>query len=526
MSSFRPRTFAEYLQIIWRRRLLFLLVTGLVLVSTFIVIGRIADQYQSSASVVVAGKEEDRQAIASRVATITERINSRAFLEPLIERHDLYPGEVSAGRMDAAVGRLRRDIKIDTKYRGDNPETVMVAYRNSNPAVAKDVATDLVSTFGRMNQAVEREADDRGKQINDELAEIENRLNQLGQQRAIAGVRSRGTRNTSASASASRAERIAAESSIETLSDKQYALEQQIGEQKRQIGEQEKIAKTSPGDARSGSSYGVLLVRKAELEGQLKDFASQYTEKNPKVIQAQTQVAEINRQIAQMNAAAGQDGVPLNSPEARELRSMQRELSRMQTDAEVTRRELERKKQALEKTPQLPAPSGYVPASASDAPIVNIAAETDKDRLRDRYNSLLRQQDDLRQARGRAAGLDPGVFQIVDLPVEPSQPSGPDRLKLRLLGLGLALLAGLVVLAIIEAPRLFAIRDDRDVRYYLGAPVVALIPETLTPHERGRYRRLMLARMLGVLLLGAVAVPALVLVLDRLRVFQLLASRW
>jgi len=80
--------------------------------------------------------------------------------------------------------------------------------------------------------------------------------------------------------------------------------------------------------------------------------------------------------------------------------------------------------------------------------------------------------------------------------------------------------------ALVEAPRLFAIRDDRDVRYYLGAPVVALIPETLTPYEQGRYRRLMLARMVGVLVLGAVAVPALVLLLNQLRIFQLLASRW
>src|SRR5882672_3373826 len=128
MSSFRPRTFAEYLQIIWRRRLLFLMVSGLVFVSTFIVIAGIADLYQSSASVVVAGKEEDRQAISSRVATITERINSRAFLEPVIERHGLYKSDVADGKIDLAVNRLRRDIKTETKYRGDNPETLTVAY--------------------------------------------------------------------------------------------------------------------------------------------------------------------------------------------------------------------------------------------------------------------------------------------------------------------------------------------------------------------------------------------------------------
>src|SRR6185369_14446369 len=108
-----------------------------------------------------------------------------------------------------------------------------------------DVATDLVSTFGKMNEAVERDVDERGKQISAELAQIEERLDQLGQQRVVAAARSRGTRSVEGSFNTSRAERLAAESSIETLSDKQYGLEQQIAEQKRQIADQEKIARTS-----------------------------------------------------------------------------------------------------------------------------------------------------------------------------------------------------------------------------------------------------------------------------------------
>src|SRR5215510_8427578 len=162
MASFRPRTLSEYLQVIWHRRLLFLLVGGLMFIATLVLIARLPDQYKSSASVVVAGNDEDRQSIAGRVATITERINSRAFLEPLIERHDLYQG--ADGNMEASVASMRRDIKIDTKYRGDNPEILTIAYRNSDPAVARDVASDLVSTFARMNEAVQKGIDERGAQ--------------------------------------------------------------------------------------------------------------------------------------------------------------------------------------------------------------------------------------------------------------------------------------------------------------------------------------------------------------------------
>src|SRR5215216_4888278 len=331
MSSYRPRTLTEYLQVIWRRKLLFFLVAAVLLISTFIVIARIPDVYQSSASVVVAGKQEDRQIIASRVATITERINSRSFLEPLVQRHGLYGESTARGTKEASVGRMRRDIKVSTKYRGDNPEMLTITFRHTSPTVAKDVATDLVSTFERMNQAVEQQAFEQSNAVNSELAEIEGRLNQLAQQRAVSSIRGRASSYAQSTLSTLRAQRIAAESSAETLTDKQYALEQQIAEQKRQIAEQEKLVKAAPRDVRSASSYGVLLVRKAELEAQLKDYLSQYTDKNPKVVQTQNQIAEINRQIAQLSAGGEQGTVASDSSEARELRSLQRDLARMQT---------------------------------------------------------------------------------------------------------------------------------------------------------------------------------------------------
>src|SRR5688572_29887475 len=109
MSSYRPRSVSEYLQVIWRRRLLFFLVAVVLLISTFIVIARMPDVYQSTASVVVAGKQEDRQIVASRFTTITERITSRSFLEPLIERHGLYSSTVARGAIEAAVNRMRKD---------------------------------------------------------------------------------------------------------------------------------------------------------------------------------------------------------------------------------------------------------------------------------------------------------------------------------------------------------------------------------------------------------------------------------
>jgi uncharacterized protein involved in exopolysaccharide biosynthesis len=522
MPSFRPRTFTEYIQLIWQKRLVFFLVSMAMLLATFVIVRRIPDQYQSKASIVIAGTQDDRPATAARVTTTTERLYSRAFLEPLILRHNLYPKEVERGAMESAVGRMRKDIKVDTKYRGDYVESLTIAYRNSNPEAAQAVANDLVEAFGTMNQAVAGRLDEQASQVSQEISELETRLAQLGQQRAIASARNRVVAQSRGSFDMNRAQRQAAESSVEALTDKQYALQQQVAETKRQIAEQEKLVKSAPRDVKSGSSYGVLLVRKAELEAQLKDYQSQYTDKNPKVVQTQTQIAELNRQIAALNSGGEPNGAAADSSEARELRSLQRELANRQTELAVVERELGRKQQTLSSTPSV---SAAAPVAAS-APISDIASETSTDRLGDRYTYLLRRQDDLRQMRGATAGLDPGIFQIVDRPALPQSPSGPDRMKLQMIGLVIALALGLLAAIATQAPRLFEVRDDRDVNYYLGAPVIALIPESFTPAERGRRRMTVLARRGLLLLLGIVLIPGLILLLNQIGLFQLLAGRW
>jgi uncharacterized protein involved in exopolysaccharide biosynthesis len=357
------------------------------------------------------------------------------------------------------------------------------------------------------------------------LNDIESRLNQISQQRSLR--RSSGVSRPRIDLNAVRAERAAAASSLETLADKKYSLEREIAQQKQQIAQQQKIVKAAPSEARSTSSYGVLLVRKAELEAQIKDFATQYTDKNPKVQQARAQLQEINQQIAQLNVEA-QGGATMNSPEARELRTLERELSRMETELAITQRAIDRKQQALDSAP---SPGSAIAAAA---PMVSAPAAadgegyvpgSDADRLKNRYESLLRRQERLEYARMTAAGMDPGLFQIVDLPAVPQTATGPDRWKLLGLGLALALAIGLLTVMAFEVPKLFSIRDDRDVEYYLGAPVIILIPESVTPSEQGRAKRLLAMRVVGMLLLAAVVVPAMIFLFNNLRVFQLLASR-
>jgi len=378
---------------------------------------------------------------------------------------------------------------------------------------------DLISIFDETNATIRRQAATELHRFQAQVAEIETQLHGLAPQRDQALLRS-GTPDNAPSAV--RAQRLAATDSIGSLGDKEFMLIRQIDEQKRQIAEQEKLlGSIAPANRlATNSAYGVLLARRAEVEGQIKDLAGSATEKNPKMIQARSQLSAINQEIARLEAASGANsGAGGNSalPEARELRAMRRELQRLETELEVARRDISRKTRSLKDMPSEPTSE---PASAAR---LN-EAKAEYDRLMGRYNWLMDKQDSLQKLSGND-GRNGEVFQLIDAPLAQSAPVGPNRRLLELIGLGIALALGLLVASAREIPRLCLIQNDRDVEYYLGTSVLAVIPETLTPLQRGRRRVLWGLRWLGLAAFLGAMIPALVIVIDRAQIIQILANR-
>jgi succinoglycan biosynthesis transport protein ExoP len=524
MNSYRPRSIAEYLRLLSSRKYLFVLAGGAMLAACLLVVHRIPDTYESSASIVVTGKDEDRQMVGSRVAAATQRLSSREFLEPIILEHHLYGiKDGDSSMIDGAVGRMRKDILVEPKYREDYPEAVSVSYKNPNPQTAQQVASELVSVFVGMNDAIQQQIEREEESSKEEMTEIEARMRQVGMDKAGQEYRKAVQSRAQSEMNMARAQKLAASSSIEDLSNKQYALQRQIEEQKRQIAAQEKVAKSTPAPSRDGSSAGALLVRKAEIEGQIKQFSTQYTAENPKMVQAKAQLSAVEDEISKLESQSG--GAPdASSPASNELRSMQRELARMQIDLDVTNRELEHRQQSLGgSSPSAPAAS-MVGNAGPIAIGTDSSGRPDDEGLKTRYTSLLTRQDALEREKVAAAGLGPGVFQIVDPPAVPRSPSGPNRVRLVLLAVGLALVFGLVLVAAVEMPQLTKISSTSDVEYYLGTPVIALIPEHLTPMETRRERKLQALRVVCSILLAGALIPVLVMIFNASQLFQMVAN--
>ena len=530
MEIMRPRGLFEYLGILWRKKLLILLVTASVSTAIFLIIRRIPNVYESHALIVISNQgngNNDPSLSSPPLSALTQRMTSQGNLAEIIRRYDLYPQPPGAvSNPDAAIERLRKAIKIDIKMRNyypDAPESLTISYRYTDSVIAQRVVADLISIFDQTNSTIKQQATTELERFHAQIAEIEGQLQGLTPQRDQALLRSGSLNNTPA---ALRAQRLVATDSLGALGDKEFMLKRQIDEQKRQIAEQEKlISSTAPANRlAANSAYGVLLARRAEVEGQIKDLAGSATEKNPKMIQARSQLAAINQEIARLEAASGANSGSVDnsaSPEARELRVMRRELQRLENELEVARRDLSRKTLNLNELPK-ESPDAGLAETASAARLNEAKAEYD--RLMGRYNWLMDRQDTLQKLFGHDSRKGE-VFQVVDAPLAQPAPVAPNRLFLELIGLGIALAAGLLIAAAWEIPRLFLIRSDHDVEYYLGTPVLAVIPETLTPSQRSRRRVLWGLRWLGLSLLLGAMIPVFVIVIDRAQVFQILANR-
>lgn len=519
MAIQRPRQLTEYLEVLWRRRLLFLLFSAAMLTATMIVAYRIPNQYEAQALVGV--KSETGEEIASsisQVAQITQRASSRSFLTQLVNEYRLQqPGT----DRESAIGGLRKALRIETKMRGypEAPESIEISFRHRDPAVAEQVVKAVVSLIEQANGEMGMRTAEEIDILTGKIGETEARLAELDP--IATSPRSSAEAGIAASEAAQlRAQRTTTASAIETLSDKEFALERQIAEQRRLIAEQEQILKALPGvnkQARLNPAYAALITRRADLAGQIKRLETLYTEKNPKLVEARAKLSEIDREMAAL-AAADEPSSASMTAEARELRAMQRELSRLETELEVTRRDLNRKTGALESLPDPRSAAALV--AGGDVP--PSSGRSEYDRLLSRYNWLVDKRENLQQTLRRRGE---GIFQVIDRPAAAQLPVGPNRRLLQLFALASALGAGLLSVLLVEVPQRFFVNDERDIEYFLGAPVIALIPETLNPVERRYRRRTRIARAILLLLLVAALIPALIAIFNRLPVFQILANR-
>ena len=509
MTSFRPRKIGEWLFVVWRRKYVVLIVSIAGMLAAGALIALLPSVYESHASVSVAS-DRDRPGSGARATAVAQQLTSRPTLEGLVKKHGLAGANLSDARLASATALLSTAIVVDVKSRDQGPELISVAYRNTNPAVARDVVADLVSQLSSADDEVTREVADEAASLNSEMATINAQLLVLGERKAEAALRGKTADRMLLQQDALRAKREAAAASVDELNDKLVLLDRQIDAQRHEIAEREAAMSARSGPSHTAPAYGPLLAKKAELAAKLDTYLKQYTPKHPVVLATQSELAEVERQIALLDASPDQAGSTTDNPGMVELRGLRRDLSKMQAEYEITKNERDRKVAlAGNATPADPKAIVIVPPAAPVAEIASgddAEAQVEYSRLDERYKILMAKQ--LAIAHASTSGAQ-DIFAVVDPPNLPILPVGPNRLRLALVAGILAIALGLCAAIGLELRRLPLIHDARDVDYFLGVPVLALIPEMVTSSEHGSSRRASVSRQLTSVALAIAATTVL-----------------
>jgi len=257
---------SEVVTAIWRRRKWLALSTfAAILAAAASVAAFLPDRYRGTATVLVErrgvtewlARPGAADELETRLQTIREKLLSRARLEDLIQRFDLYSEQRTTGAStEAIIEQMRRDIRLELKgvdTIAGHGATVSFAlsYWGDDPRTAAKVANTIAASY------VEDNRQSRGLQA------------------------------------ASSARFLKTE-----LDEAKKRLDESSAEQARLVGHRDGLVKRLASMEPVVGPKSAGVVRLAKLREELTALLTQYMDDHPRVIQTRKEIKAIESQIA------------------------------------------------------------------------------------------------------------------------------------------------------------------------------------------------------------------------------------
>jgi succinoglycan biosynthesis transport protein ExoP len=470
------------LAILRRRAMLALGIFALVLVSSVAIALSLPDLFRATAVVLVERQLPEtvvRPSVSgeleSRLHVIKQEILSRARLSDLIKRYDLYP-ELRERDMEGAIEQVRRDIEVElTGPEQLNGRTKTVAFNLSFTGAKREAVADATNTIAAfyVDQNNQMRFDEAARTTQFLKSQIETAKTQLDRdEQQVKAYTSRHVGELPQQVDVNLATlerlntqlRINSERQLRTLEQRDKAFET--------------ASTAAPPAAATTASPEELRLRAlkrdlAQLEG--------FPDKHPDVRRLKDAIAALESETAARGSASGSGGEPAPRGagtaelpgRARTIASLDGELEKLKADEGQLRQTIAAVERRLE----------AVPYRQSEFALIS----RDHQATRDQYESLLKRYEEARLGQSMETENQGERFRILEAAVPPSGPNAPNRLRLLIMGLFLAVLAaGMAVLLVEQVDTSFHSVDD--IRQFTRLPVLAAIPRIEQPLGRRRVR--------------------------------------
>jgi polysaccharide chain length determinant protein (PEP-CTERM system associated) len=413
---------------VWHRRWLALAVAWAICLLGWLIVALIPNSYESQARIFIqlddALAEQVGIGVADRkrdIERIRQTLTSAVNLEKVIRSTRLGDQIENPKAMEQAVLALADNIKIVSQQ--DNLFEITAASNSSslsdaeNAKAAQQVAQKLIDIFREENLSGNRgEMTETLGFVNGQLAQREKELESAEERRRVFEQ----AHPEMAAGGAVGAQRLeAARTELRGVDADLAAAQSALASIDGQLGG---TPRTLPGGA--GGAASSLARAEADLASMR---ARGLTENHPDVIAARNQVAAF-RNPALREATSG-GGVP--NPAFSSLQSIR-------ADREASVQALTSRKAGLQSDlAQLTAQALDNPEAAAQAQKIN----RDYDVLREQYDKLLQDREELRLRGEIKSGREAVKFEVVDPPTSPRSPVAPNR-PLLLFGVLIVGLAG------------------------------------------------------------------------------------
>jgi polysaccharide chain length determinant protein (PEP-CTERM system associated) len=443
--------------------------------------------------------------VENRLLTLSQEILSSARLMKIIEAHDLYPEVRRRGSPDEAVDRMRRDIRID--FQNDdrdrrNPRTVAfsVAYTTTNPHAAMTVANQLAALYVDENVRYrEQHAVSTSEFLETQLTDVRGRLQ--NQERKITEFKERhmGQLPEQREANLRTLDRLqqqlqSAHETLRRANERRQLLTQALAEIDQTTPAGAAAAGPNPSPAEAGAA------RLSVLKQELAQMQTRYSDRYPDVIALKEQVRALEAKLAAEPPAAApapappapkpaggassvkRDGKELRTiPQSGYVQSLMQQLDQATVDAKTTTDEIKGLRsqiaiyeRRIENTPR----------SEQELALITRDYET----TRELFRSLLGKRGEAEIAADLEQRQKGEHFRMIDPARIPDRTAGPNRFRLLLIGLVLAV--GAAGIAVVLAEHVdTSYRSADEVRGNEPVPVLSTISKIVTERDRRRSLR-------------------------------------
>jgi polysaccharide chain length determinant protein (PEP-CTERM system associated) len=466
----------HYATELWARRWWVVGIVWLVSLAGWFVVARMPDVYASSARVYVDTQSllnplmkgmTVRPDIEQQIEIMRRTLISRPNMEQLIRLTDLDLTVNSEGARESLLSGLEQRIR----FAGEGRQIFNIQFEDSDPKLAHSVVQSLLQIFVEQNVGDSRRDIERTRRFVDtQIADYEKRLRDSEAQ--VAEFRR-------ANAEELRYKDIVngrlqtAEFDLRQLENQLQAGTWQRDQLKTQLaGTPATLAGADPAQAAAAQASSAAGQRVEQLRQQLSEMRLRFTEQNPSVVNMKRMIEQ-----AEADARRQTGGGALPNPMRKQLEG---EIQRLDLEIASIGRRIELRNNEL----------GELRKRQDEVPAVELQlAQMNRDYgvLRQNYDQLIERRESIRMADRLDSQTSNVDFRVVDPPLVPTRPSGPNRALLFGGVLGAAFAAALgVVFVLIQLKDSFS--NPNRLREAFGVPVLGSVSMVPSPKRR-RWKR-------------------------------------